>query len=188
MSCTIRGAIRRGIGVLIERDVKNEGASGDLYENKRSGKVHSRRTGTVPWGSTPEACGVQGGVILTPDSWLLAPGSCLSKMKVHPEISMKTKSGRQIADPELSTFGRDVPNCSDNSCKPPRILQESGAFLSWIERGRDRSSFQNAASQALDFTRCRYGTNSCHQPPPALTRRPSLTKEGSVSLNQDGVT
>ena len=73
MSRAVRGALRSGIRSLIERDVKNEGASGDLYENKRSGKVHSRRTGKVPWGSRPEACGVQGGVVLTPDSWLLTP-------------------------------------------------------------------------------------------------------------------
>ena len=34
MSRTVRGALRSDIGALIERDVKNEGASGDLYENK----------------------------------------------------------------------------------------------------------------------------------------------------------
>ena len=34
MSRMVRCALRSGIGALIERDVKNEGASGDLYENK----------------------------------------------------------------------------------------------------------------------------------------------------------
>ena len=34
MSRMVRGALRSGIGALIERDVKNEGTSGDLYENK----------------------------------------------------------------------------------------------------------------------------------------------------------
>jgi hypothetical protein len=34
MSRTVRGALRSRIGALIERDVKNEGTSGDLYENK----------------------------------------------------------------------------------------------------------------------------------------------------------
>ena len=108
----------------------------------------------------------------------------MSKMKVHPAISMKIKSRRQIADPKLSTFGHDVPNCSAISCKPPRILQESGAIMSRTERGRVRSSFQSAGSQAPDFACCGNRTNSCHRPPPALTRRPSLTKEGSFSLNR----
>jgi hypothetical protein len=34
MSRTVRGALPSRIGALIERDVKNEGTSGDLYENK----------------------------------------------------------------------------------------------------------------------------------------------------------
>ena len=99
-------------------------------------------------------------------------------MKVHPEISMKTKSRRKIANPELSTFGRDLPNCSDNSCEPPRIWRESGAIMSRIERGRVRSSFQRAGSQAVDFTFPRYDTNSCHQPPPGANAPPLLNQGG----------
>src|ERR1017187_7659060 len=102
----------------------------------------------------------------------------MSKMKVHPAISMKTKSRRQIADPKLSTFGHDVPNCSDISCKPPRILQESGAIMSRIERGRVRSSFQSAGSQALDIPCCSNATDSCHQPPPDANAPPLLNQGG----------
>ena len=39
MSDTVLGALRSGKRTLIERDVKNEGASGDLYENKRMGNL-----------------------------------------------------------------------------------------------------------------------------------------------------
>src|ERR1035438_8950716 len=109
------------------------------------------------------------------------------KMKIAPAICMKTNRAATICRPKTRIFLFRLVECTDILCKPPRILQESGAILSRIERGRVRSSFQSAGSRGggLWMTQ-NNGNNSCFNHPPALTRRPSLTKEGSLDLNHGG--
>ena len=85
---------------------KNEGDSGDMYENKGKGKsdvryqvprvsekVRSPRSGVRCRGTGGFQCTSPLSRLLTSGSRLLTPVSCITKMKVTPGICMKTKEG-----------------------------------------------------------------------------------------------
>ena len=63
---------------LLASFFENEGSSGYIDESKRTGKLD---TGYGKWDAERAHS----------DSWLLTSGSVLQKMKVHPEMLLKTK-------------------------------------------------------------------------------------------------
>ena len=101
-------------------------------------------------------------------------------------MCMKTNKTAIICRPKMTTFLRDLAECSDFSYRPSRILRESRPFLSRIERRRTQSCFQSAESQAPGFTGRANVADAYSSPPPALVRRPSLAKEGSFCCESGG--
>ena len=108
---------------------KNEGASGDIHENKGTGKIARAKCPKRRLGAqTPRPCGINEGVeILTPGSRLL---SSASKMKVHPGIFMKTK--------ERENYTSQTPREMFGGSQGGTPAQSDGTPM---DRGRQHAGF-----------------------------------------------
>jgi len=97
-------------------------------------------------------------------------------------MCMKTNKTAIICRPKMTTFLRDLAECSDFSYRPSRILRESRPFLSRIERRRTQSCFQSAESQAPGFTGRANVADAYSSPPPGASAPPLLSQGGELLL------
>ena len=111
----------------LQPDIKNEGASGDMYENTGEDKMSC-----AVWGALRSGMGA----LIEKDV----------KMKVHPAISMKTNSRQQIADPDWALFGAMFRIAATFFTNLRPFFRNRGPSCHISNMGRMQSSFPIAES------------------------------------------
>jgi hypothetical protein len=86
----------------------------------------------------------------------------------------------------MATFLHEFVENSEILCKPSGVLQESGALIVRIKAGRTRFPFQIVGTEALALCAAEMVPTPVINHPPALTRRRSLSKEGSLCPESRG--